>query len=86
MCLTAIPLMQEHRLELERLINQHFAERYAILSSAFDDLDKSLLTWDADKFSSGLQRVNEAFGETLQFKTMEEFCQFMEDDDSVFIL
>lgn len=86
LCLTAIPLMRAHRLELESLIAQHFAARGHLLSQAFDGLEHSLLDWNADGFTSQLERVNQAFGATLPFKTLTEFDAFMADDDQVFVL
>lgn len=86
LCMTAIPLMRAHRLELEELMAQHFAERRHLLSSAFDGLENSLVDWDADSFAAHLERVNNAFGASLPFKTLAEFDDFMADDDQAFVL
>ena len=85
LCMTAIPLMRAHRLELEKLLTEHFAERRQLLTSAFDDLESSLVAWDADQFTVGLERVNSAFGAALPFKTFDEFDEFMKDDDQTFV-
>ena len=86
LCMTAIPLMRAHRLELDNLIKRHFAERGQLLSRAFDGLEDSLLTWDADGFADQLERVNQAFGASLPFKTLAEFDTFMADDSQDFVL
>lgn len=86
LCLTAIPLMRAHRLELENLLEQHFSERCHLLSTALDSLENSLIDWDADSFTSQLERVNKAFGASLPFKTLAEFDAFMADDDQAFVL
>ncbi|WP_412479588.1 hypothetical protein [Azonexus sp. IMCC34839] len=86
LCMTAIPLMRAHRLELEALMENHFSERRKILTSAFDELEMSMFDWEADKFTASLERVNNAFGTALPFKTFAEFDQFMKDDDQTFVL
>ena len=86
MCLTAIPLMRAHRIELENLMKQHFAERSNLLTAAFDGLEKSMIDWDADSFTAQLEKVNNAFGASLPFKTFAEFDAFMVDDDQTFVL
>lgn len=85
-CMTAIPLMRAHRMELEKLISEHFAERHHLLTTAFNDLESSLFAWDADQFIASLERVNNAFGAALPFKTFDEFDEFMKDDSQRFVL
>lgn len=86
MCMTAIPLMRSHRLELESLIEEHFAQRRRMLINAFDGLENALIEWDADEYTAQLERVNRAFGKSLPFGTLEEFNEMMADDDRVFVL
>lgn len=86
LCMTAIPLMRTHRVELESLLEKHFAERRHMLTSAFDGLENSLIDWDADGFANQLEQVNVAFGASLPFKTFDEFDAFMEDDSQTFVL
>ncbi len=86
MCLESIPLMRQHRLELEALLKTHFAERRQLLTQAFDGMEKSLVSWDADDFTQHLESVNQAFGKSLPFKSFNEFDAFMKDKDSVFVL
>lgn len=86
LCMTAIPLMRAHRLELDALLTKYFAERRQLLTAAFDDLESSLVDWDADRFTIGLEHVNSAFGAALPFKTFDEFDDFMKDDSQYFVL
>lgn len=86
MCLESIPLIRQHRLELETLLKTHFAERRQLLTQAFDGMEKSLVSWDADDFTKHLESVNQAFGKSLPFKSFNEFDAFMKDKDSVFVL
>jgi hypothetical protein len=86
LCMVSIPLMRAHRLELQRILDQNFAARSQNLTLAFDVMEKSMLVWDCDKFSEGLERVNNAFGASLPFKTFKEFDGFMKDDSQSFVL
>lgn len=86
MCLESIPLMRQYRLELEELLKTHFAERRHILTQAFDGMEKSLVSWNADDFTQHLESVNQAFGKSLPFKSFDEFDAFMKDKNSVFVL
>lgn len=86
MCLESIPLIRQHRLELEALLKTHFAERRQLLTQAFDGMEKSLVSWNADDFTQHLESVNQAFGKSLPFKSFDEFDTFMKDKDSVFVL
>lgn len=86
MCMTAIPLLRAHRLELDGLLAAHFAERSYLLTTAFDDLENSLTDLDANQFTASLERINNAFGAALPFKTFDEFDKFMLDDNQTFVL
>lgn len=86
MCLESIPLMRQHRLELELLLKTHFAERCQLLTQAFEGMEQSLVSWDADDFTQHLESVNQAFGKSLPFKSFNEFDTFMKDKNSVFVL
>ena len=86
MCLESIPLIRQHRLELDALLKTYFAERRHILTQAFDGMEKSLVSWNADDFTQHLESVNQAFGKSLPFKSFDEFDSFMKDKNSVFVL
>lgn len=79
MCLEAIPLIRQHRIELDALLSKYFAARSQTLTLAFDGMEKSLISWDSDEFTSQLESVNQAFGKTLPFKTFDEFDRIMRD-------
>ncbi|RZT08799.1 hypothetical protein SAMN05216319_2785 [Duganella sp. CF402] len=85
-CMTAIPLMRAHRIELDQLIEAHFAKRRKKLTGAFDQLESAMIAWNGDNFLASLQQVNEEFGSTLPFKSQKEFDAMMLDDDQVFVL
>ena len=85
-CLESIPIMRQHREELENLLAVHFAERKHLLTQAFDGMEAALISWDADAFTQQLESVNQAFGKSLPFKSFDEFDVFMKDKNSVFVL
>ena len=86
LCMTAIPLMRAHRLELDNLIQEHFSKRQKKLVSAFDGLEHAMVDWDGAGFLASLAQVNEVFGSSLPFKNQEEFDEMMLDDDQTFVL
>lgn len=86
LCMTAIPLMRAHRLELDALLEHHFAERRHLLCNAFDDMEGALVAWNADGFTRSLEQVNNAFGASLPFRNFNEFDSFMKDDNTRFVL
>lgn len=79
MCLEAIPLIRQHRIKLEMITKEHFSERGGSLTIAFDKMEKSLVSWDVEDFTFQLESINRAFGESLPFKTFEEFDRIMRD-------
>lgn len=86
MCLTAIPLMRAHRLELDQLVQEHFAGRRKQLCGAFDGLESALVDWDGGGFLASLEQVNQVFATALPFKNQEEFDAMMLDDATTFVL
>ncbi len=82
--LATIPKIQAHRAELERTLEEYFRERKQEFMECFDIMDSSLAGWDPDQFVGALERINNQFGKTLQFKNFEEFHEFMLDEETVF--
>lgn len=80
MCLTMIPIIQKNRAELEKNINEHFSARKEVFFEAFNILDTSLGECNPDTFVLGLEKINNQFGATLQFKNFAEFDTFMNSD------
>ncbi|MFM8342380.1 MAG: hypothetical protein ACKN9F_09205 [Methylomonas sp.] len=81
MCLAAIPEIQKHRLELENYLDSYFSERKNEFLASFNILDHSLYNWNPDEFVSGLERINNQFGTSLQFKSFSEFNALMISDE-----
>lgn len=85
-CLESIARMQASRLAMSELIDKHFTEQAAALSIIFSDMDKSMVSWDADGFVNGLSMLNERLGCSLPFEDFKSFKEFMDDDEAVFVL
>lgn len=86
MCLTAIPLLRAHRLQLEQLLEEYFKQRRQQLSSAFDGLERSNLARDSSGFLQHLESINQLFGRSLPFKHFSEFDAAMRDGNHTFTL
>lgn len=82
MCLAAIPEIQKNRLELENYLDSYFSQRENEFLESFAMLDNSLLSWNPDEFVSGLERINNQFGKSLQFKSFDEFDELMNSDET----
>lgn len=82
MCLAAIPEIQKHRLELENYLELYFSQRKNEFLASFDILENSLFNWNPDNFVSGLERINNQFGTSLQFKSFTDFDAFMISDEA----
>lgn len=86
LCVEAVARMQAARLAMTKLMEEHFAAQAAALSTAFDDMDEAMMSWDADGFMKGLMNLNSTFSLSLPFHDFESFEDFMHDDDTVFVL
>lgn len=81
-CNTLVPEIKKSRIQLEKYIDKYFSDRKKEFSQSFNILDNSLIEWDPDKFAAGLERINNQFGASLQFKTFDEFDEFMKSDET----
>ena len=81
-CKTLVPEIKKSRIQLEQYIRKYFSDRKEEFEQAFNMLDNSLIEWNPDKFVAGLERINNQFGASLQFKTFDEFDEFMKSDET----
>lgn len=86
LCLQAIPLMQRHREELQALIAQNFAEQAKLFDSTFSAMDAAFVDWNPDACLCQLERLCNAFDTGLPFKSFAEFDEFMNDNNTTFVL
>jgi len=82
MCLAAITEIRKNRIELESYLETYFSQRKNEFSESFSMLDDSLYNWNPDAFIVGLERINNQFGASLQFKSFVEFDDFMNSDEA----
>jgi len=82
LCDTLVPEIKKSRIQLEQYIDKYFSNRNEEFTQAFNILDNSLGEWDPDKFAAGLERINNQFSASLQFKTFDEFDEFMKSDET----
>lgn len=83
LCLTAIPLMRAHRLELENFLQEYVGERLAIFTTAFDTMEHTMHSATPDEFNQGLTAVAQAYACSLPFKNFAEFDLMMRNKTSV---
>lgn len=80
-CLAAIEQMQANRRELEKQLDEYFADRKEDFLQSFQLMDEAMGEWDPNRFVQGLQKINYQFGASLQFENREEFDSFMKSDE-----
>lgn len=82
MCLAVIPEIQKNRQELENYLETYFSQRKNDFTNSLNILDDALYNWDPDRFVFGLEKINNQFGASLQFKTFAEFDSFMKSNEA----
>lgn len=80
MCEEAIPRLIEDRERLQALVDNHFAEREAMLDATFEDMQSARGNHDFNGFLKSLITLNQAYGKVLPWESFEEFEEFMLDD------
>ena len=79
-CAAEIPRLIADRERLESLVETHLAERETLFVCTFADLRSARDRDDVDGFLNGLQKLNQAYGKTLPWRTHKEFDDFMLDE------
>ena len=85
-CEYSIREMERQRQEFERNVAQFLSDRQQVIDTSLDAYERAIKNNDMDAMSSALNNIAEEFGGELQFKTREEFGEFMEDEKAVFDL
>lgn len=80
LCLSVLPLMQQNRLEMERLTTEYFATRKKDFLVSLDFLDDSLTSFNTEATVAALQGIHTQFGIALNLKSFKEFDSFMKSD------
>ena len=74
---TLIPVIQNHRNQLENYMQIYFKERHEIFDKSFKMLDTALLETDTNLYIEGLVNINKQYNQELSFKNFNEFDKFM---------
>ena len=84
LCMTAIPLIRAHRLNLEHFF-EHRAQVVANnLRVGFDGIEKSIMSFDPNSFQLNLENIANIYSNDVQFLSFEEFDVMMHDNNAVF--
>ena len=79
-CDEQLPCLIADRKRLEALVESHLADRDALFACTFAELSTARDGNDVDGFLKGLQKLNQAYGKALPWRTHREFDDFMLDD------
>ncbi len=86
LCLHAIPLIQQHREELQRVIKENCIGQVALFNTAFQTMDSAFEESDPNVYISQLETICSALHAGLPFKSFLEFDMFMHDSTKDFAL
>ena len=78
-CRDQLPRLIADRNRLDALVETHLAGREALFACTFADLRSARDGNNVDGFLNGLQKLNQAYGKTLPWRTRREFDDFMLD-------
>ncbi len=85
-CKETIAALKQYRQEIEQVAEKYFAEYTMVFQNAFSTIDSSLIAGDTDGVISGANMITEKLGGKVQYNNMTEFDEFMNDENSDFIL
>ncbi len=85
-CHHAIPLIRQHREELQRVIKENGIGQIALFEAAFQSMDSACAESDPQGYLSQLETICSALHAALPFKTFSEFDLFMRDRAQTFEL
>ena len=85
-CDQSIREMRTQRQEFERAAKEFLQHSQAVIDQSLNDFEASMKGDDVEGASAALNEIAKDFGRELQFKTLDEFDDFMSDDDAVFKL
>lgn len=82
----AVIRIQEQEKEMKINIKKHYKDRQQCFDNCFLTLDKAIEENNISNFTQSLNAMAENFGVILQFKTFNEFDNFMNDENSILSL
>ena len=81
-CEYQINEMKAQRLEFERKVAELLKNRQQVIDTSLNKFEESMKQNDFNSMSAALNDIAVEFGGELQFKTFDEFDEFMSDDNT----
>lgn len=85
-CRHALPLIRQHREELQRVVKENGIGEAALFDAAFKAMDSAFDESDPDNHTRQLETICSALHAALPFRSFQEFDLFMRDSSDVFEL
>ena len=85
-CRAACARLEAYEREITQIIASDQAFRESTIVPALTSFDQAVASEDFDHATAALGSLNLALGRTLPFRTLDEFDEFMLDDDSALYL
>lgn len=82
----ALNEMERQRNILKDMIGKQFSQWGEQFNLAFEEIYSATMNDDINGISNGLDRMLNVFGESVKFKTFEEFDEFFMHENSIFTL
>lgn len=77
----SIEQMRLQREQFEKATSELFARRQNLIDNSLNELDAAISVKDVNKSATALGTITEEFGGKQKFKTLEEFVDFMTNND-----
>lgn len=85
LCQTSIAAMQQQRKEFESQITRFLANRQVVIDSSMKGIMDSIDSLDTQNFTDSVSALATSFGRELQFKSFDEFNDYMCNSTEVFV-
>lgn len=82
----AVREIEELKEELKEYAQEKYQERQQLIDNLFQRMESTAVDNDIDGYIQCIDCFGQAFGITLSLNSKEEIDQFMQDEDSVFLL
>lgn len=78
--------IRQYRKEIQNISEKYFNEYTLTINNALSTMSEACKSGDADKFISGANLLTDKFGGCVQYRNMQEFEEFMNDENTDFLL
>lgn len=84
LCTAACAAMEQQRKEFETQVQDLISNRQVTIDNSLFAIMNSIDSSDTDSLSAALSNLADSFGRDLQFKTLNEFDDFMTNSSDSF--